>query len=250
MAVRFAIVANHDGRIAIDVEAVGRPPRAHERLLRSFLGEIVSAEHPVRHCVDQPSVLAIQRTDRAGLSTPKGGEHVRIHEHQRYDGPAALRRWRNGRPPGGHRVHALGTSETRGRFTKVGQAPGVLCASMPDCYRPMILGRECGQKGAGTKCFEAGSRIVRHGSPRSRRWEARPWHWAQPPRPPAAPVELFASTDVGAHPDAALVPDGICYVTVTADGAHGGSGFDPDGADGGSGATVTAVVSSSRPARC
>ena len=57
----------------------------------------------------------------------------------------------------------------------------------------------------------------------------------------AAPVELFSSSEVGAHTGAATVPAGICRVTVIADGARGGDGFDPAGANGGAGAMLTAL---------
>ena len=58
----------------------------------------------------------------------------------------------------------------------------------------------------------------------------------------AAPVELFSSSEAGAHTGAATVPAGICRVTVIADGARGGDGFDPDSANGGAGAEVTALI--------
>jgi hypothetical protein len=56
----------------------------------------------------------------------------------------------------------------------------------------------------------------------------------------AAPTQLFSSSTPGFVASAATVPTGICFVTVTADGGHGG---DSPSATGGAGATVTARVS-------
>ena len=66
-------------RLAVDVEAVRRLPRIHERLLRGLLREVVTAERPMRDRVDEPAVLAVQRPHGAGFPPPEGVEHGRIH---------------------------------------------------------------------------------------------------------------------------------------------------------------------------
>ena len=55
----------------------------------------------------------------------------------------------------------------------------------------------------------------------------------------AVETGLFSSSTPGFQAQAATVPAGICFVTVTAEGGHGGAGS--DGA-GGVGASVTARV--------
>ena len=40
----------------------------------------------------------------------------------------------------------------------------------------------------------------------------------------AAPVELFSSSTPGVQ--SVTVPTGVCFVSVTADGGHGGGGVD------------------------
>ena len=92
IAARFAIVASHDAGSRSTSMRSAACHALHERLLRSFLGQVVAAEHPVCHRVDEPSVLAIHRAYRAGFAAPEGVEHGRIHEYQRYDGHTALRR--------------------------------------------------------------------------------------------------------------------------------------------------------------
>src|SRR6478735_352932 len=55
----------------------------------------------------------------------------------------------------------------------------------------------------------------------------------------AVETELFSSPVPGFQAEAATVPEGICFVTVTVDGGHGGEG---NNFAGGAGATVTARV--------
>ena len=44
----------------------------------------------------------------------------------------------------------------------------------------------------------------------------------QPTKPPPPPAELFSSATPGFHPGAAVVPAGICFVTIGAAGGEGG----------------------------
>jgi hypothetical protein len=55
----------------------------------------------------------------------------------------------------------------------------------------------------------------------------------------AAPVSLFASATPGFQAGAATVPADICFVSITADGGHGGAS---GASEGGAAVTVTARV--------
>ena len=83
IAARLAIVASHDGGVALDVEAVGGLPRAHERLLRRVLGEVTAAEHAVGHRVHEAPVLAVEDADGARLAALEGVELGRGHVRER-----------------------------------------------------------------------------------------------------------------------------------------------------------------------
>src|SRR5215210_5894748 len=67
---------------------------------------------------------------------------------------------------------------------------------------------------------------------------------ATPASAGARQIVLFRSDNPGSVPGAAEVPEGICFVTITASGGSGGDFFptvdDSIGSQGGSGASVTA----------
>ena len=44
----------------------------------------------------------------------------------------------------------------------------------------------------------------------------------------AAPVELFSETTPGVYDDVVSVPAGVCFVSIVADGGHGGGGLFAD----------------------
>ena len=57
----------------------------------------------------------------------------------------------------------------------------------------------------------------------------------------AAPMSLFSSSTPGFQANAATVPAGICFVSITADGGHGATGLNTQG-PGGAGAAVSGRV--------
>ena len=72
-------------RVAVDVDAVGRLPRAHERLLRRFLGQIVADR--ARGARPRRRAARIRDTSPVPAWLRGAGRRraSRVHERQRYD---------------------------------------------------------------------------------------------------------------------------------------------------------------------